>query len=168
MKPKHIPWILLAVAFLVGTSLLAFAGKSISESDLPPKVAGLVDKFADGNPISEIEKFVEEDVTVYEVEYKKGDREYGIMCTEFGDMIRIEKEISVSELPETVLAEIEEDFPGAQIKEVDAIQLYLYEIELEANGRKYELLFTAVDDIDDDDDEEHEGIDDDDDDEDDD
>ena len=60
-----------------------------------------------------------------------------------------------------------DDFPGAEIMEAESVKLFLYEVEIEYKGKEYEMLFTAVDDLDfGDDDEDEDGDDHDDDDED--
>ena len=54
------------------------------------------------------------------------------------------------------------DYPGAEIKVVEAVQVFFYEVEIIHNGKKSEIKVYATGDIEDEDDEDDDDEDDDD------
>jgi len=126
--------------------------RKIELSQAPQAVQDAILKIAGNNPIKEVEEEIEDGVATYEAEYMVGDVEHSIECTATGEIIELEHSIAPESLPAAALKKINKLYPGAQIKEAEAVQVFFYELEIVHNGMKKEIKVCATGDIEDDDD----------------
>lgn len=81
----------------------------------------------------------------YEVEFELGlaDKDYEILYSPSGEVLRIEQEISASDLPEVVNQKVMTEFPGHRMKDVKKIVeegRTVYKLEAKSNRTEWELV----------------------------
>ena len=141
---KKMSTILMAV-LLVFTFIFLFSEDDEDKSEmkfneLPKKVQKAFQKIADEKLISEIEAEKEsENITIYEIETKRGKYETSHIFTQDGALIEIKKSIDYEELPEITKRLLKEKFPKLEIEELEEIQEFSYEIEGKIDGKAIEI-----------------------------
>jgi uncharacterized membrane protein YkoI len=154
--------------------------KDLSLKKAPEAVRKTIMEFAKGGKIKEIEKEKENGIIVYEAEIIKDGKEIEIKVDMDGNILEVEKEISIDEAPEKVANTIKDYADGGKIKEIEMEEkngITVYEAEIIKDGKEIEIkvdsdgkiLKEEVEDDDDhddddDDDDDHDDDDDDDDD----
>lgn len=123
-----------------------FTTNLAAKEKLPPKAAAAIKKAFPEGKIEEVEKEVEGDKVVYEVEVEVGDKEYDVTVTGAGEILEIEREIKVADLPKAVSAGVLKKYPGATIKEAEEIldgdKVSAYEVAVVTKDKKeVEALF---------------------------
>lgn len=126
--------------------------RKISLQDAPEAVKAAILKIAGSNPVKEIEVEYEDGFAEYEAEYLVDNVEHSVVCSETGDIMELERKVDPNTMPKAALATISKKFPGAEIKEAEAVQSFYFEVELVKNGKKMELTVSANGCIDEDDD----------------
>ena len=105
-------------------------------------------------PTAEIQKWTKEEkgsIVIYDIEFKQMDRKFEADILEDGTIHNWEKEINISDLPETVKKTVENKYADAKLKEIMEITLALennnllegYEVLLETADNK-EVEVTAA------------------------
>ena len=125
--------------------------RKIDLAEAPEAVREIILKSVGNNPIKEVEVEIEDGVAKYEVEYMVNGVEHGVECSATGEILELEHVIDVKSLPAAALRAINEKYPGAAIKEVEAVQVFFYEVEFLHNGKKREIKVFATGDIEDED-----------------
>lgn len=125
--------------------------KEIELAQAPQAVQDAISKIVGDNPIKKVIEETEEGVASYEAEYTVGDVEHSVECAATGEILELEHSIDVNALPAAALKEINKDYPGAVIKEAEAVQVFFYEVEIEINSKKHEFKVYATGDIEDED-----------------
>ncbi|MCD4817064.1 MAG: hypothetical protein K8S23_00055 [Candidatus Cloacimonetes bacterium] len=109
---------------------------TIKFKELPKKVQKAFLKISDIKLITEIESEKEtENITVYEIETKKGKIETSHIFTQDGALIEIKKSIDYNELPKITKKLLKEKFPKLKIEELEEVQEFSYEIEGKLDGK---------------------------------
>lgn len=84
----------------------------------------------------------------YEAEFEQDGKEVEVNFAADGTLLQIEYEIDVDSLPAAVVHVVRQDFPQAEIKEAERVELpdgrTLYELDLEEDGAAIEI-HVAVD-----------------------
>ncbi len=115
-------------------------------------------------PAARVEQIVHGGRTVYEIEYQYRAALATVAMSERGEVMELELPVPAAELPEAVLAALLQAFPGATIVEAESVQVSYFEVNIEQNGARREVVVLASGRIGDDDGEDDEGGDEDDDD----
>ena len=115
---------------------------------LPETIMAKFHELADGGTITATEIEKEDDgVITYEASIKKQQEEIEIKLDAAGNVIEIEKALSVSDLPQAVLGALQSRYPNAEIEEAELVtqgNLTFYEIELETRkDEEYEIKIKA-------------------------
>jgi len=103
--------------------------------DLPQAVKTSAEKYLGDLKSAEAKKEVEDEKTVFEIEVKKDGVEMTAEFKETGEIIELEKEIKVSQLPQSVVSSIKATYPNSKIKEADEKQSF------ENNGEKISISY---------------------------
>jgi hypothetical protein len=118
--------------------------QKIPIDELPKAVVDAVKKRFPKAELVGAAKETEGGKTEYEVMLKAGGKKIDLMLTPEGVITVIEKEIAAADLPKSVKATLEKDYPGATYKRVEEIikvvkgkeKLEAYEILLETADKK--------------------------------
>ena len=95
--------------------------QKVELKDVPQAIQAAVKARFPQGKMTEASKEVEKGKTIYEVEVEDGDTEYDVAATAEGKILEVEKEITVASLPKAVTAAVEAKYPGATIKEAEAL-----------------------------------------------
>lgn len=95
--------------------------QKVELKDVPPAVQAAVKARFPKGTMSEASKEEEKGKTVYEVEVKDGDAEYDVAASADGKILEVEKEVEIAALPKAITAAVEAKYPGATIKEAEAL-----------------------------------------------
>lgn len=140
--------VLLSVIAVIVMSLSGYSGsrflgfeeeESIPYAQLPAAVKLAAEKYLGTDVNLEAEKEMEGGILFYEVGVKAGGLDREVKLTETGDVVEAEEEISASQLPPAVLAQLNKAFPGATVKKAESVQLFYYEVKILINGKKREV-----------------------------
>jgi hypothetical protein len=119
--------IILALSLGIGSAY----SQKIKEADVPTAVK---DAFKKKWPDAKVEKW-EKEGDWFEAEYEMGKTEGSVALDASGNIMEIEKEIKVSELPKSVSDYVSKNMPGKKIKEAshitDAKGVVTYEAEVD-------------------------------------
>ncbi len=131
--------------FVVAHVRAAEEGKDqdLAFESLPVSIrnAVLAEYGTDGKFEAEIE--VVDGVRWCEVEMHREGREVSLRFTEDGDLVEREIEVDASFLPDKARRALDEQFPGAQIEEVEAVELHFYNVEFVVDGTQREFRVYA-------------------------
>lgn len=97
-----------------------------AELDLDEIPQAVMDSLMAKFPEAEIQKWTkeqEEDVVIYDMEFKQGDQKFEADIKEDGFIHNWEKEIKPEDLPEAVQMTVKEKYPEASIKEIMEINM---------------------------------------------
>lgn len=118
---------IIALALFVTAAIQA---QDLTESQVPENfTAGLLKEYPTATDIE-----WERKGTDYKVEFDVGKMEHEIWFNKDGDVVKVEKEITRSEIPAALLAVIGKDYPEYKIDSVESTMkngVTTYEIELE-------------------------------------
>lgn len=156
--------LLLVPIFLVACAALAGSGNgddeheaSIEFKQAPEAVRSAIRKVTNIDAITELEQITREGISVYEVEYKRGDKSASLTVAASGEVIESEIEVSASQLPKAVRDAIAKKFPGAKIIGAEAVTFHVYDVVVETkNGKRRGIEILASGHFDDDDDDDDE------------
>jgi hypothetical protein len=134
------------------------AGAKLAE--LPAAVQEALRRLTPAAAVLEIETITHDGITVYEVEFKKGDRKSSVTLAAQGQVIESEESVEDSELPAAVRDSIRKKFPKAEIVESDSVTVHSFEVTISVDGKKRELELLAsgqMEEDDEDEDHDHDG-----------
>jgi len=135
------------------SALSAEKSEKISPDRLPQKVADAVRERFPGSEMASVERETENGRTVYDVELKQKGRKYEMDIEADGNVLEIEKEIAVADLPDPVRKAVEGKYSGAVVKEAMEVNLVKerqekpdhYELVLEQAGHKTMEVIVSLD-----------------------
>lgn len=109
---------------------------------VPAVVSGA---FIDRFPKAENLKWVMEDASTYEAEFRQNGVEYSANFSAAGEWMETEMEVSVSTLPEDIRRALEKDHPECKVMECERVERpgmgMNYEVELTREGARTELVY---------------------------
>jgi Protein of unknown function (DUF2874). len=139
----------LVIVLLVLFSTYAMAqGKKGNSKESPTvTVPELVKKeFAKKYPSVTNVKWSLEKAGEYEAEFNMNKKGMSVVIDEKGNLLEVETEIKVTELPQAINATIAKDFPGYKINECEKIEakgIVSYELEVQKEKIEYEIVLNA-------------------------
>ena len=115
----------------------------ITINDLPSAARTFLNKYFNGYSIVKIEKDIEEDITIYQVNLQDG---YEITFNADGDWTQVEapygKTIPTGFIPEQVMATLQQRFQGYGINEINSTgQGYKVELSDNQGGASIDVFF---------------------------
>ncbi len=138
-------WMACTLFVVVAHGRAAEEGKDhdLAFESLPVSVrnAVLAEYGTDGKFEAETE--VVDGVPWYEVQTHSEGREISLRFTEDGELVEREVEIAASSLPDKARRALDKQFPGAQIEEVEAVELHFYNVEFVVDGTQREFRVYA-------------------------
>lgn len=156
MKPSTRSF-LLALALSAVFASPGFAAESSEESlaipEVPEAVRGAVRSRFPGAPLLEASRETDEGRLLYEVSLKEKGRHVDVMVTPEGQIVLIEREIRVKEVPDAVRKAVLDAHPGARLRAGEEIlevrdgeeALAYYEVVATAPGKKsWEIKLTPA------------------------
>lgn len=130
---------------ILGTAIsIASCGQDIPDSKVPSVVLNAVQAKYPGATDVEWEK----KKTNYEAEFKTDSMKLTLLVDGNGKIIQQKKDISNDALPAGILAAVKSAYAGYEIDDVEQIEkngTIIYEVELEAKGKKDLKLFYSAD-----------------------
>lgn len=112
---------------------------TIGELNIPEEVWAKMKVVAPGVTAFKVEKLV-----YYEVEFEKEGKEIELLIRADGKVLRIEKEIPVSELDSRIVDYLQTNYPDYEITEVEEVfyggYRLFYEIDLKKNEDSVEVM----------------------------
>lgn len=123
---------------------LAWDEEEMSLSQVPAQVREALLKLAGGAKITVVERENEHGAVSYEAEWEVNGREAEAEVTADGNLVKLEQEIGVSEVPAAVKATVAKKFPAGTKIEYERITMHFYEIEAEIGGREKEILVSPT------------------------
>lgn len=128
-----------AVLVLAGVAVPAWADdEAVPVRELPRAVRRAVEKKFPGAEIERAERETDDGKTVFEVTLEaEDDQDIDVELTPDGKILEIEREISVSKLPEAVRETLSKRYPGAKVRKVEAIS------RGDGEDERYEVLLSA-------------------------
>lgn len=138
-------WITTAlVTFSIALSQANASEKEISRHQVPKTVLEAFEKAYPDAKEAEFEQGKIEGKAVYEVEFKKNDKEYEILYDSDGAILQQEETIDVKTLPEGVVQSVSQAHPKATIEEAKKVMKHDgavtgYEVEIKTEGKELEL-----------------------------
>ncbi len=117
----------------------------IAFAQAPAAVQETIKRNITGAPPAQLEQETENGGVVYEAEYKVGGLKTSLSVAANGDLLEVEKEVPIDQLPAAVRAALERAHPGAKLKKAEAIYekgaavVTLYEVKLTVGGQKLEV-----------------------------
>lgn len=155
MRKNRTVLLLLSIALASPLAVSAFAEKDDEKEvkvkllECPAAVQKSLQKEAGATDIGEVEKEVEDGITVYEAEVLIAGRKYSIEVDESGVLLEkeldeeeVEKEIKLSDCPAAVQKILQQEAGNGKIEEVDQVSEeghVTYEADVMIDGRKYEV-----------------------------
>jgi hypothetical protein len=128
--------ILIAFALV---SNLAFAQKK-QKIEVPPEVKKA---FATRFPDAKVEEWQKEG-DCFEAEFELNDIEHSVLIDAKGDILEVEEEIKVKQLPSAISAYVAKNYPKQKIKEAAKITNAAGVVSYEAEIKSKDLLFDAT------------------------
>lgn len=115
----------------------------ITLNDLPSAARTFLDKYFNGYSVLKIQKDVEDNMTIYEVELEEG---YEIVFNTQGEWTQVDapygKTIPTGFIPEQVMATLNERFPGYGINEINSTgEGYKVELSDNQGGSSIDVFF---------------------------
>ncbi|MGI8905581.1 MAG: PepSY domain-containing protein [Candidatus Sumerlaeaceae bacterium] len=135
----------------------------IEPGQAPAAVQAALQKYVKENATSvTLSREKEHGVEAFEVEYLLEDIDHSLKFTAGGDLLEEESKVASEALPADVTNAVLKKFPGAQIKQAEAVTVRFYEIDIIVNGKKQEVKVSPAGTLQSDDDDDEEDDDDDD------
>jgi uncharacterized membrane protein YkoI len=133
----------LLAAFLVSgaTAFVAADEKPVEVKDLPKVVVDAVKKRFPAGEIKKAALESEDDETNYEIELVSEGKNVSVVVDDDGDVLEIETELAVADLPVAVTEAVAKKFPNTTVKSAEL----LIAIEDKEEERKYELQVAYAD-----------------------
>lgn len=118
----------------------------VALDSIPEAARKSIQAIVGANAIGAVTKETEGGAAVYEVEYKVEGVSHEAEVAASGEVVETERTIDAAELPEAVRKAVEAKYPGAKLRETNAVQLSFYEIEVETEKgvREIKLLATGA------------------------
>ncbi len=113
-------------------------------ADAPEAVQAAIAAAAGDVAISEITREEEDGTVVFEAEWTAGGVQNSVEVSEAGDLLERERSVAAEALPAAVIDQIHAQFPGAQIDEAEAVEIHLYEVEIEHASGEAELTISPT------------------------
>jgi hypothetical protein len=110
-----------SAVMLVGSALIRADEEKVELDKLPKAVSEAVKKMFPKAKFVSASKEEVDKKTVYELAIKDGEQNIDVTVTPEGEIIEVEKEISVKDLPKDVAAALEKEYPKATIKKTEDI-----------------------------------------------
>jgi hypothetical protein len=155
MRANSFRLLVLGLAAIGIVSLGAWAGQK-NDDPVPPAARAALQKLAGDAKISKIGVEREHGVLLYEAEWEKDGREVEAEVTADGDLVELEEEMSMRDLPPAVRKAVEGRFTGASKVEVEKKIVVVYEIEGKVGDKEIELMVFPTGEIHEDDEEDRE------------
>jgi hypothetical protein len=114
-------WILGACVWAVLAGALIADEEKVELDKLPKAVSEAVKKKFPKAKIVSASKEKEDKKTVYEVQIKDGDSKADVTVTPEGEIVTVEKEIALKDLPREVKTALDDKYPKATVKKVEEI-----------------------------------------------
>ena len=113
----------------------------------PRAVQDAFKTLAPGATATRVERIIDVNVLMYELEFKKNGATASVTLSELGDTLEIESPVRAEDLPEAVRNEIMRNYPGASIAETRSVQTFCYEVEVTTDGKTREVKITPTGDM---------------------
>lgn len=127
--------IILIVAFLgIMTLYGVVSGKEIDYKELPEVVKTKLSELVKELNITTVEQIEESGKIWYEVEGHKDGMSIDITISDLGLLMELEEEIELTKLPLQIKEELQAQYPGINISEVENVTQLFYEIEAKVKG----------------------------------
>ena len=107
---------------------------------LPPAVRSMVEARFGHHGIVEVEMTGAQQEAIYEIEAKVNGMEQEIAVTTSGNLVSVETEIAADHIPVEVRAALKKLGADHEIKKIELIERYVYEVEIQAPGHSLECL----------------------------
>jgi uncharacterized membrane protein YkoI len=143
MATRMIAGLLVATAACLSIAV-AGADEKTTLDQVPVKAREALLRLAGGAQITEVEREHKHGMVLYEAEWVVDGREVEAVVTENGDLVEMEEEIDISQLPDNIRRVVEQEFPGATSLEIERVTVVMYEIEAKVNGREKEIKVLAT------------------------
>ncbi len=143
--------ILLILCLVLLFALPSYAEKStiIQFKDLPIAVQDTALKHVSSNDITKIERIKEEETIKYEIESSHQGVTKDITVAGNGALLETEQGVSFSQLPKEAQHQINKDYPGIKINELESATLHYYDVQGVVHGKVVEFRVFATGDIED-------------------
>jgi len=103
----------------------------------PEAVRAAIRKLAPGQSIGQVERDTEDGLTTFEVEYTSAGGKVTASLSETGEILEIERDAPT--LPDAVTKAIAKAMPGAKVVKSESIQVFMYEVVVEKDGKRQEI-----------------------------
>ncbi len=124
----------------VSYGLVLFAGDIITEEQVPAAVRNTV-----SNKYAQIKKFDwEKQGEFYQAEFKLNKLEHEVLLDSMGNIVKINEDIRVSDLPAKVSQALQRSYPNYKIDDVERVtkdESVLYKLELKSGETKLEIFY---------------------------
>lgn len=94
--------------------------------------------------LSKITRESDEGATQFEVEYVVGADECSANLSEGGQILELESQIPVTQVPAALMKALDKKFPGAAVKKAETVEVRYYEFELTVGGKARKVMATAT------------------------
>lgn len=121
----------------------------ITWDQVPTPAQATFRQFTHGAQPEQVEKITDDDATVYEIEFNTSLGKASLTLTATGEPVELENPVTMQDLPASLRAELQDEYPGAEIVEADAVQFFYYELKIKVDGRTREITAVATGDIED-------------------
>jgi hypothetical protein len=116
----------------------------INFADAPEPVRTAILKLTPEYSIKKLTREEDDHRVVFEVNYDSNGAKSSAEITEQGVVMELEKSVATSELPRAAADAIAKHFPNATVKSVTSVQQFLYEANVEVDGRMHEVKVNAA------------------------
>lgn len=106
----------------------------------PGPVQNAIKKAAGSALVAEVEKEVEDGLTLYEAGWKVGDVDHEVVVNEVGDVMETEMAVSGGAVPAAVRKAAAKHLAEGAKAEFEVKHVVLYEIEVMVDGKEVEIL----------------------------
>jgi hypothetical protein len=116
----------------------------IKFADAPELVRTAILKLTPESSIKKLTREEDEHRVVFEVNYDSNGAKSSAEISEQGLVMEIEKSVAASELPRAASDAIAKHFPNSAVKSVTSVQQFLYEANIEVDGKTSEVKVDAA------------------------
>jgi hypothetical protein len=115
----------------------------IQLADAPEPVRAAILRLAPEKSIKKVSREDDDGIVVFEVEYESDGAACSADLSDKGMTLALEKEIKTADVPEAAMKTLTQRFPTARIKTVSSVQTFLYEADIEVDGKGREVKVYA-------------------------
>jgi hypothetical protein len=115
---------------------------TVTQAELPQKVAATVNEFGAGGNFVKAVRGDEDGVPVYEVTLDKSGSKIEVQTTLDGELNMREETVENSALPKAALDQVMKKYPAAKVSRVERTLRSVYEVKIEHDGKREEVLVT--------------------------